>query len=608
MVRLALTLVLVFATAFPVAWQIAIEDYQTLTRPPGASPYDGYGRAVAISGTHALVSASSADGTAPGSGEVYAYELQNGVWVETDSLGPSDPELLMRFGSTLAMDGTRALIGATHDDKAAFEAGAVYVFDLVDGAWTETAKLTASDAAREDHFGGAVALDGDRVLIAATDRDDQGSNSGAVYAFELKDEVWAQVAKLTPSGGGAGRLFGHQAALSGNRALISTWGSPREVYAFEYAGGNWAEVGTLPDPTGGASFGTAVALDGDLALVGEPSFGSAALGAVHAYRHQSGVWVFSETLQRSTPTGGDQFGYTLALDGTRALIRAPEAFIGSVYAFAYDGGFWTERGRFSPAPERTRQSVGISLGLSGEHVLVGDSYSEGTPQSVTRKAYAFDFPGTAPHVTLEIASYNPAPERGESVFFRGPSSNTGTVPVRVYYAYILETPDARTRRTNLGAVTLEPGQTLNFRQFRKNRVVLEADAPAGDYTVTVLALEGGRTGPVLASDAFTFSLAPVPPASGMRSAGPMAHARALGASPNPFHGQTEIHYVLPEAARVDLRVFDSLGREVAVLADGFQPEGDHSAMFDAADLPGGLYVWRLTLDGRRTTGRMTLVR
>lgn len=64
--------------------------------------------------------------------------------------------------------------------------------------------------------------------------------------------------------------------------------------------------------------------------------------------------------------------------------------------------------------------------------------------------------------------------------------------------------------------------------------------------------------------------------------------------PNPFNPVTTIEYALPAGAEVRLVVFDLLGREVAVIAEGFQPPGSKKVAFDAAGLPGGVYVCRLT--------------
>src|SRR5690606_34576466 len=78
--------------------------------------------------------------------------------------------------------------------------------------------------------------------------------------------------------------------------------------------------------------------------------------------------------------------------------------------------------------------------------------------------------------------------------------------------------------------------------------------------------------------------------------------------PNPFNPQTTIGYSLPQATEVRLVVYDALGREVAVLAEGLQPTGRHEVVFEAGDLPSGVYLYRLDVAGRVLTGRMVLLK
>ena len=81
------------------------------------------------------------------------------------------------------------------------------------------------------------------------------------------------------------------------------------------------------------------------------------------------------------------------------------------------------------------------------------------------------------------------------------------------------------------------------------------------------------------------------------------------AYPNPFASRTTLPYFLSEAQQ-DIRIaaYDVLGREVAVLAEGAKPAGEHQATFDAASLPSGIYVIRLTAGKTTITRRVTVVR
>ncbi len=81
-----------------------------------------------------------------------------------------------------------------------------------------------------------------------------------------------------------------------------------------------------------------------------------------------------------------------------------------------------------------------------------------------------------------------------------------------------------------------------------------------------------------------------------------------GNYPNPFNPQTTITYSLPQTTEVHLGVYDALGREVTVLADGMQPAGRHEVVFEAVDLPSGVYLYRLVASGQVRTGRMVLLK
>ncbi len=101
--------------------------------------------------------------------------------------------------------------------------------------------------------------------------------------------------------------------------------------------------------------------------------------------------------------------------------------------------------------------------------------------------------------------------------------------------------------------------------------------------------------------------APPPPApfAPVRAAAPLV---LDGAHPNPFNPTTTIRYALAEAAAVRLAVYDLLGREVALLADGLREAGSHTAVFDAAGLPGGVYLYRVRAGSFARTGRLTLMK
>lgn len=78
--------------------------------------------------------------------------------------------------------------------------------------------------------------------------------------------------------------------------------------------------------------------------------------------------------------------------------------------------------------------------------------------------------------------------------------------------------------------------------------------------------------------------------------------------PNPFNPETKITYTLPNATSVKITVYDRLGREVAVLVDESQSEGDHTASFNAASLPSGVYFYRIKTSERVEVRKMVFTK
>lgn len=84
---------------------------------------------------------------------------------------------------------------------------------------------------------------------------------------------------------------------------------------------------------------------------------------------------------------------------------------------------------------------------------------------------------------------------------------------------------------------------------------------------------------------------------------------ALGQNfPNPFNPVTTIRYSVPHTGEVRLSVFDLLGREVAVIAEGVRRAGEYSVQFDAGHLSSGVYLYRLTAGGRTSVKKMMVVK
>ena len=78
--------------------------------------------------------------------------------------------------------------------------------------------------------------------------------------------------------------------------------------------------------------------------------------------------------------------------------------------------------------------------------------------------------------------------------------------------------------------------------------------------------------------------------------------------PNPFNPSTIIRYQIVKAGHVTLKVYDTLGREVANLVDKQQLSGKYSVNFNASSLSSGIYLYRITANGFMAVKKMILLR
>jgi hypothetical protein len=78
--------------------------------------------------------------------------------------------------------------------------------------------------------------------------------------------------------------------------------------------------------------------------------------------------------------------------------------------------------------------------------------------------------------------------------------------------------------------------------------------------------------------------------------------------PDPFNPSTNIRYALKQAGHVSLKVFDQLGKEVAVLTDEQKPAGTYEVLFDGSQLPSGSYLCQLQTGGFKATQKMMLMK
>ncbi len=134
----------------------------------------------------------------------------------------------------------------------------------------------------------------------------------------------------------------------------------------------------------------------------------------------------------------------------------------------------------------------------------------------------------------------------------------------------------------------------------------EEESSARDLAATAVLLEG-RLDEEATAEAGREAGASAPAAALSALDVPLAYA-LLAPYPNPTTGRTTVPFALPAAARVELAVYDVLGRRVATLADGPFGAGRHAVVLDGSRLASGVYVVRAEADRWAASRVVTLTR
>jgi len=287
--------------------------------------FDKFGRSLTISGdgSTVVVSARQVDNF---NGAVYIFNKGGSGWssmTETVKLTTSDVEYLDEVGSSLSIsgDGSTFVVGVHADDN---RKGSAYIFDEEGGVWTETVKLTSSDGVEDDVFGWYVAIsdDGSTVVVGAYD---DGNGLGGAYIFEKVNGVWTEMAKLTSTDNVGPNNFGSSVSISGDGSTVVVGASRDDTYTgatyiFEKGVSGWSSMTetaelTTSDVLGTYSrFGESVSISND----GSKAFvGAEGVDAVYIFEKGGSGWssMTETTKLTASDAGDDSFGGRVSISG-----------------------------------------------------------------------------------------------------------------------------------------------------------------------------------------------------------------------------------------------------------------------------------------------------
>ena len=330
---------------------------------------DQFGISVSLDGNRLAVGANADDGAAnviSGSGAVYLFTFADSAF-STPSLAAtigrgytgannynlSALEVNDFFGQSVSLDGNRLAVGALRDDglgNVAADSGAVYLFTFADSAFSTPSLAAAigksysgginynlSALEANDQFGTSVSLNGNRLAVGANGDDGAGNvagSSGAVYLFTFADSAFSTPSlaaiigkgytggnNYNPSALEAFDVFGISVSLDGNRLAVGAYGDSGAVNAVGVSGAVY------------------------LFTFADSAFGTPSLAAKIGNGYTGG-----KNYDLSALAAGDQFGFSVSLDGNRLAVGAyrddgagnAATDSGAVYLFTFaDSAFST---------------------------------------------------------------------------------------------------------------------------------------------------------------------------------------------------------------------------------------------------------------------------
>lgn len=320
---------------------------------------DLVGTSVAISDKYAVVG---------GFEFVYVFERVADEWVEMQKLGfTAQNGIAINFGGAVDVDGERIIVGADGDYEGGDHAGAAFIFELIGGSWVEVKKLTDTLPADFDSFGRSVAIHGDYAFVGAQNDSQNGIQSGSVFVFQdMEIGGWGLLSILTPADAQEDDVFAESVDADGGLLIVGNYG----------------------DPARGIEAGSA-----------------------NIFELQNFVWTEVIELAPVELDAGDQFGLSVAIGGNYALVGSYNdddegANAGAAYVFHDSGNGWQQVDKLYAPDPTDNDAFGASVDLSYPYAVI-TAAGDDDPATNAGSVFVFRHDGTTWHLVADLES--PAP-------------------------------------------------------------------------------------------------------------------------------------------------------------------------------------------------------
>lgn len=342
---------------------------------------DGFGSSLAVSGSRLIVGAPTRDYVGTGTGSAYVFHIdQSRLWIQEAKLLALDGERGDGFGSSVDMMGTRAVVGATFDWHDIAYAGSAYVFCLSDGGTpgnpSDDAWVQEAKLVAADgalgQFGSAVAIDSDWIVVGSPLSREPEPRSGSIYLFR-------RLGNTTTCDPNTAQWVFHQ------RLTVATIGRYAYLGVSVAISGNRVVAGAYGYDGAYSREGTAIVFlldDGGTPL-----------------DRADDIWALEQQLGADDAASSDFFGWSVAIEEETIVVGASGAGpnnTGALYVFRLDDNgtptildddFWVQNSQLLPIDGEAYGNFGISVAFANDYIVGGAPYRN----SNTGAVYAFHF-------------------------------------------------------------------------------------------------------------------------------------------------------------------------------------------------------------------------
>ncbi|AOP35148.1 hypothetical protein A0128_15655 [Leptospira tipperaryensis] len=323
--------------------------------------------------------------SAPSSVSVAGW--QNEAYIKANNVGFGGA----LFGNSIAIYGDTMVVGAHRESSsqigitnsstpsaasmntAAMDSGAAYVYRKISGNWVLESYLKASNTSNNSRFGWSVAISGNTIVVGATG----GSGSAYVFVFDSITSTWAQEALLKAPNFESGDQFGSGVAIDGDVIVV---------------GAQWEDSNQNSITNGTTASSNNSKTDS---------------GAAYVFRRSGVSWSPEAYLKSPNPDNNDYFGSTVAISGSTIVVGAPQesslsgtvngatasadntkSNSGAAYVFRKSGALWIQEAFLKASNLDSNDQFGKKLSISGDTIAIGAPFEDSNQNDVSNDSTA----------------------------------------------------------------------------------------------------------------------------------------------------------------------------------------------------------------------------